>query len=156
RTARLLVILAAWAIPVVWLVAELGTRPSDGTVVWSSPLSGGEPWGSVVTGHDTYGDTLLLPGDVPEALDGKPLDPRPTGEVSQPGSRRGPAEGAGSGHVARCVAVASRRPSRRSRAGREEPQGLPGDGTGVPLGWCPAWILDPCPGRAVPPSAGQC
>jgi two-component system, NarL family, sensor kinase len=83
RTARLLVILAAWAIPVVWLGAELGTRPSDGTVVWSSPLTGGERWGSAVTVHDTYGDTLLLPGDVLEAIDGKPLDRWFSGEASE-------------------------------------------------------------------------
>src|SRR5690349_21283696 len=83
RTARLLVILAAWTIPVVWVVAELGTRPSDGTVVWSSPLSGGDPWGSAVTVRDTYGETLLRPGDVVETIDGRPVDAWLSGHTSR-------------------------------------------------------------------------
>jgi two-component system, NarL family, sensor kinase len=74
RTARLLVIVAAWAIPVVWIGAELGTRPSDGTVVWSSPLAGGDRWGSAVTVQRTYGDSLLLPGDDVLSIDGKAID----------------------------------------------------------------------------------
>ena len=74
RMARLLVILAAWALPVVWIGAEPGTRPSDGTVVWSSPLAGGDEWGSSVTVRGTYGDSLLLPGDVLLSIDGRRFD----------------------------------------------------------------------------------
>lgn len=82
RTARLLVIFAAWAVPVVWVVAVLGTRASDGTAVWSAPLAGGDRWGSSVTVRDTYGDTLLLAGDVVLAVDGKPVDQWLLGEGS--------------------------------------------------------------------------
>ena len=82
RTARLLVIVAAWAIPVVWVVAMLGTRPSDGSVVWASPLGGAERWGSSVVVRETYGETLLLPGDVLEEVDGETLDRWLGGEVA--------------------------------------------------------------------------
>ncbi|WP_243059365.1 sensor histidine kinase [Nocardioides sp. SR21] len=82
RTAQVLVIVAAWAIPVVWIGAELGTRPSDGTVVWSSPVAGGDEWGSAVTVRRTYGDSLLLPGDVLLSIDGRPLDHWLAGETS--------------------------------------------------------------------------
>ena len=74
RSVRLLVILAAWAIPVVWIVAMLGTRPSDGSVVWSSPLGGGDQWGSSVVVRETYGDTPLLPGDELLEVDGVEID----------------------------------------------------------------------------------
>jgi signal transduction histidine kinase len=74
RAARLLLILAAWAVPVVWVGAELGTRPSDGTVVWSSPLTGGEPWDSTISVRATYGSSeLLQPGDVLTSIDGVPV-----------------------------------------------------------------------------------
>lgn len=82
RTVRLLVILAAWAVPVVWLGAEVGTRPSDGTVVWGSPLTGADRWGSTITVRDTYGDPLLLPGDVLLAIGGEPVDRWLSGETS--------------------------------------------------------------------------
>jgi signal transduction histidine kinase len=74
RTTRLLVILAAWALPVVWVVAMLGTRPSDGSVVWTSPLEGGDRWGSTVVVTATYGETSLLPGDRIREIDGVPVE----------------------------------------------------------------------------------
>ena len=72
RMSRLLVVVAAWAIPVVWVLAVLAARPSDGSVVWSSPV-GGQRWGGSVVVRETYGDTPLLPGDRISAIDGVPV-----------------------------------------------------------------------------------
>ena len=64
RSVRLLVILAAWALPVAWLVAALAAGPSDGTVVWRSPLTSDDRWQDRLVVHETYGDTPLRVGDV--------------------------------------------------------------------------------------------
>jgi signal transduction histidine kinase len=63
RTARLLVIAAAWALPVAWLVVALAAGPSDGTVVWRSPLTSADRWQDRLVVHETYGDTSLRVGD---------------------------------------------------------------------------------------------
>ena len=59
RSARLLLIAAAWAIPVAWVVVALLGRPSDGSVVWRSPLTSDERWGVRLVVLETYGDTAL-------------------------------------------------------------------------------------------------
>ena len=71
RSVRLLVILAAWALPVVWLVAALAAGPSDGSVVWSSPLTSGERWDDRLVVRETYGDTPLRVGDEIVAIGGQ-------------------------------------------------------------------------------------
>ena len=63
RSARLLLIAAAWALPVAWLVAALAAGPSDGSVVWTSPFTSGQRWGDRLVVLETYGDTSLEVGD---------------------------------------------------------------------------------------------
>ena len=72
RAARLLVIAAAWAVPVAWVSVALLSGPSDGTTI-SSPvgLSGASRWGASVTVVDTYDETPLRPGDVVQRIDGR-------------------------------------------------------------------------------------
>jgi len=72
RSARV-VIAAAWALPVAWLIAGLVMRPSDGTVVWSPAFAGGAPWGDSVTVSETYGDTPFRVDDEVTEVDGKPV-----------------------------------------------------------------------------------
>jgi signal transduction histidine kinase len=73
RAARFLVIAAAWALPVAWLVVGLLLRPSDGTVVWSPPLSGGPGWGGSLPVTETYGTTPLEVDDRITEVDGRPV-----------------------------------------------------------------------------------
>ena len=72
RAARLLVIAAAWAVPVAWVSVALLSGPSDGTTI-SSPVGfpGASRWGGSVTVVDTFDDTPLRPGDVVQAIDGR-------------------------------------------------------------------------------------
>jgi signal transduction histidine kinase len=70
RTGRLMVIGAAWAIPVAWLVLALGAGPSDGTVVWSSPITSDVRWGSRLTVLETYGESPFKIGDEIETING--------------------------------------------------------------------------------------
>ncbi len=97
RTARLLVIAAAWALPVAWLVAALSAGPSDGTVVWRSPITSGERWDDRLVVHETYGDTPLQIGDeiitigdqaVADLLAGERAVDRSVGEEVSYGVRR--------------------------------------------------------------------
>ena len=73
RSARLLVVLAAWALPVAWLVAALAAGPSDGTAVWRSPLTSADRWGDRLIVHATYGETSLRTGDRITSIDGRPV-----------------------------------------------------------------------------------
>ena len=82
RTKRLLVIVAAWAIPVAWLVVALGAGPSDGTAVWSSPITSDARWGDTITVQETYGDSPFRVGDQIDAINGKPVTPWLSGEVT--------------------------------------------------------------------------
>ena len=70
RSARLLLIAAAWALPVAWVLVALSAGPSDGSVVWSSPLTSDERWGARLVVLETYGDTALEVGDEIETIGG--------------------------------------------------------------------------------------
>jgi signal transduction histidine kinase len=70
RSARLLLIAAAWALPVAWVLVALSAGPSDGSVVWSSPLTSDERWGARLVVLETYGDTALEVGDEVETIGG--------------------------------------------------------------------------------------
>ena len=63
RTGRLLVLTAAWAVPVVWMGVALLSGPSDGTSLRSSLGGSGPRWGESVVVVRAYGDTPLLRGD---------------------------------------------------------------------------------------------
>ena len=80
RSVRLLVVLAAWALPVVWLAAALSAGPSDGSVVWSSPLTTGDRWGDRLVVRETYGDTPLRVGDEITAIGGQTVADLLSGE----------------------------------------------------------------------------
>ena len=73
RTVRLLVILAAWAIPVVWVVMTLVLRPSDGSVVWRSPLTTELRWSEGVSVVEAFGDTPLEAQDQILSIEGQPV-----------------------------------------------------------------------------------
>jgi signal transduction histidine kinase len=75
RARRVLVVAAAWAIPIVWIAVALLSGPSDGTAV-SPPASmlGEDRWDQSVTVVRTYGDTPLREGDVISRIDGVPID----------------------------------------------------------------------------------
>src|SRR4051794_13342478 len=91
RGAPALGVVLAWLLPLFWLVAVLGDRPSDGTVV-SSPgsLLTGERWQDGVTVRETYGGTTLLAGDLIEAVGGADAP------AMLEGTARGPAVRVGS------------------------------------------------------------
>ncbi|WP_322919714.1 sensor histidine kinase [Nocardioides renjunii] len=75
RTGRLLVLTAAWALPVAWVLTALLAGPSDGTTLTSSvspPTPAGDRGGSVRVAQ-AYGDTPLLPGDEVLAVEGRTL-----------------------------------------------------------------------------------
>jgi two-component system, NarL family, sensor kinase len=82
RTGRVLVIVAAWTIPVAWLVVALGAGPSDGTAVWSSPITSDARWGDTITIQETYGDSPFRVGDQIDAIDGKPVTAWLAGQVT--------------------------------------------------------------------------
>jgi two-component system NarL family sensor kinase len=74
RGGRLLVLAAAWAVPVCWTLLALLATPSDGTSLSSRLVpSGGVHWGETVRVAATYGDTPLRPGDEVQAVDGRSL-----------------------------------------------------------------------------------
>ena len=90
RTGRLLVVAAAWAIPVAWIAVALLSGPSDGTAVSSIGLNEDQRWGRSVTVLETYGDTPLHEGDtilrvdrrsMPDWLDGEAPGTRSEGEA---------------------------------------------------------------------------
>ena len=81
RTGRLLVIVAAWALPVAWLIAALGAGPSDGTLVWSSPITSESRWGATVTVQETYGESPFAIGDQIESINGRSVADWLAGEV---------------------------------------------------------------------------
>ncbi|HET9944014.1 MAG TPA: hypothetical protein VFR56_00060, partial [Actinomycetes bacterium] len=70
RSARLLLIAAAWALPVAWVVVALSAGPSDGSVVWRSPLTSDDRWGVRLVVLETFGDTALQVGDEIETIGG--------------------------------------------------------------------------------------
>jgi len=71
RGGRLLVLAAAWALPVCWTLLALLATPSDGTSLSSRLVpSGSVDWGASVRVAATYGDTPLRPGDQIQAVDG--------------------------------------------------------------------------------------
>lgn len=75
RTGRLLVLAAAWALPMTWVLLALATGPSDGTRLSSTLLpSGATRWGESVTVAGTFGSTPLLPGDEVQAIEGRSLE----------------------------------------------------------------------------------
>ena len=75
RTGRLLVLAAAWVLPVAWLLLALTAGPSDGTRLSSSVLPpAGTRWGESVTVARTFGATPLLPGDEVQAIEGRTLE----------------------------------------------------------------------------------
>ena len=82
RTGRVLVVLAAWVLPVAWVTGALLAGPSDGTVISSSALDERGRWGSTVTVIDVAGDRPLQPGDVVRSIDGRPVGEWVAGEAS--------------------------------------------------------------------------
>ena len=85
RTHRVLALVAAWMIPVIWLTVALHSGPSDGTSV--SPATAmleGDRWGQTVTVVRAFGDTPLREGDVIRTIDGRSFgDWVATGEHGQ-------------------------------------------------------------------------
>ncbi len=91
RTRRLLVVAAAWAIPIAWIAVALLSGPSDGTMISpSGAMLGADRWGESITVVRTYGDTPLREGDVisriddvpiGEWVDGRPPSSRDVGDV---------------------------------------------------------------------------
>jgi signal transduction histidine kinase len=74
RTRRLLVVAAAWAVPVAWSAVALLSGPSDGTTISpAGAMLGANGWGESVTVVRTYGDTPLREGDVVVAVDGRSI-----------------------------------------------------------------------------------
>ncbi len=74
RTVRLLVLAAAWAVPVGWVLAALLAGPSDGTSLSTRLLpSDASAWGESVRVARTYGDSVLLPGDEVQAVGGRSI-----------------------------------------------------------------------------------
>ncbi|KQV65894.1 hypothetical protein ASC64_13500 [Nocardioides sp. Root122] len=74
RTGRLLVLVAAWVLPVGWLLLALSAGPSDGTSLSSSLLPDGTRSTGSVTVARTFGSTPLLPGDEVQQVDGRTVD----------------------------------------------------------------------------------
>jgi signal transduction histidine kinase len=74
RTGRLLVLAAAWALPVGWLLLALTAGPSDGTRLASSLLPDGTRKVESLTVARTFGATPLLPGDEVQAVDGRAVE----------------------------------------------------------------------------------
>ena len=72
RTSRLLVVAAAWVLPLAWVAFALLGGPSDGTSL-SSPLvsPATERWGETVVVERTYGETPLRRGDEVRSVDGR-------------------------------------------------------------------------------------
>ena len=74
RTSRLLVLAAAWAVPVGWVLVALLAGPSDGTSVSTRLLpSEASVWGESVRVARTYGESVLAPGDEVQAVEGRTL-----------------------------------------------------------------------------------
>ena len=104
RAARLLVIVAAWAVPVAWVTLALLSGPSDGTTVSpTTGLSGTARWGETVTVVRTYGDSSLRPGDRVLTIDGRSM--REWVTSTRPASARASA----TAWSTRCAAAARRR-----------------------------------------------
>jgi signal transduction histidine kinase len=75
RTGRLLVLAAAWVVPVAWLLLALSAGPSDGTRLASPVLpSAASRWGESVTVARTFGASPLLEGDEVQAIDGRTIE----------------------------------------------------------------------------------
>ena len=72
RTGRVLVVLAAWIFPVVWVAGALLAGPSDGTVVSTPALGGDARWGETVRVVEVVDDGPLQVGDVVQKIDGRP------------------------------------------------------------------------------------
>ena len=88
RSARLLLIAAAWALPVAWLVAALAAGPSDGSVVWTSPFTSSQRWGDRLVVLETYGDTPLEVGDEITTIGGVAVTDLIAGERAARAGRR--------------------------------------------------------------------
>jgi two-component system, NarL family, sensor kinase len=82
RTGRVLVVVAAWFLPVAWVTGALLAGPCDGTVVSTSALDSTGRWGSTVTIVDVVGERSLQPGDVVQSVDGKPFGDWAAGDAS--------------------------------------------------------------------------
>ena len=123
RTRRLLVVAAAWAIPIAWIAVALLSGPSDGTMISpSGAMLGADRWGETVTVVHTYGDTPLREGDVisrvddvpiGEWVDGRPASSRAVGEVVRYEVLR-PGRSWTSAASSRCHSSATRSPTRRT------------------------------------------
>jgi signal transduction histidine kinase len=75
RTGRLLVLAAAWVVPVAWLLLALSAGPSDGTRLTAPVLpSAGSRWGESVTVARTFGASPLLRGDEVQKIDGRTIE----------------------------------------------------------------------------------
>lgn len=83
RTGRVLVVVAAWLLPVAWVTGALLAGPCDGTVVSTSALDSTGRWGSTVTVVDVVGDPTLQPGDVVRSVDGRSFGDWAAGDVSR-------------------------------------------------------------------------
>lgn len=68
RTRRLLLVVAAWAVPTAWVAVALLSGPSDGATV------AGSRWGDALRVTDAYGDTPLATGETVLTVDGRGLD----------------------------------------------------------------------------------
>ncbi|MGH3308421.1 MAG: hypothetical protein ACRDOX_12110, partial [Nocardioides sp.] len=82
RTGRVLVVVAAWFLPVAWVTGALLAGPCDGTVVSTSALDDTGRWGSTVTIVEVVGDQSLQPGDVVQSVGGRPFGDWAAGDVS--------------------------------------------------------------------------
>jgi two-component system NarL family sensor kinase len=75
RTTRLLVLAAAWAVPVCWVLVALLVDPTDGTSLSSRVLPSAVPrWSEPVRVAATYGETPLQAGDEVQRIDGRTFD----------------------------------------------------------------------------------
>jgi signal transduction histidine kinase len=82
RTGKVLVVVAAWFLPVAWVSGALLAGPSDGTVISTSAVDDTGRWGSTVTIVDVVGDRTLQPGDVVRSVGGQPFGDWAAGGLS--------------------------------------------------------------------------
>ena len=74
RIRRLLVVTAAWVVPIAWTAVALLSGPSDGTTVSpAGAMLGAHRWGDSITVVRAYGDTPLRAGDVVTGVDGRSI-----------------------------------------------------------------------------------
>jgi signal transduction histidine kinase len=72
RTGRLVVLAAAWTVPVCWTLLALLAGPSDGTSLTARTVPSADTrWDETVRVAATYGETPLRVGDRVQAIDGR-------------------------------------------------------------------------------------